>query len=220
MTEITSSLQMGNIASKKLKWLFITLTFLATATAMYGFVFPLILPEILSDGFHDRYAFLSKPLMFGHIIGGAIALLISPIQFWIIKRYRTLHRYLGRVYVLAVLVSSIGGYYMAWNAFGGLISTIGLGILATLWWGFTLLALYFVMTGNIQQHKTWMLRSVALTFAAVTLRLYMPLLNIVFDEVLAQQIVYWVSWAGNLLVVEIWIKRQNMRFTHPYAQNN
>ncbi len=177
---------------------------LAVGVAMYGITFPIMLPE-MQDDFHRRYLDMSQLLIFMHVVGAGIALLISPIQFMIYRKNRTLHRYLGRVYFLAVIVGSIGGYYMAWYAFGGIVSTVGLATLTTLWWSFTLLAVNYARKGNIAAHRQWMIRSFALTFAAVTLRLMSPLLHEVLDEVTAQQTVYWASWSLNLAVAQWWI---------------
>jgi uncharacterized membrane protein len=182
-------------------------TFLAVCVALYGIAFPLMLPG-MQDQFHQRYLSMSQALVYMHVVGAGMALLVSPIQFMIYRKNRTLHRYLGRVYFLAVILGSIGGYYMAWHAFGGLISTMGLGILSTLWWSSTVLAVIHARAGNIAAHRQWMIRSFALTYAAVTLRLMSPLLSMVFDDVTQSQVVYWVSWSVNLALAEWWLSRR------------
>ncbi|MBL4581658.1 MAG: DUF2306 domain-containing protein [Gammaproteobacteria bacterium] len=177
---------------------------LAVAIAMYGIAFPIILPG-MEDDYHRRYLDMSQVLIFMHVVGAGVALLIAPLQFMIYRKNRILHRYLGRLYFLAVVISSIGGYYMAWHAFGGIVSTVGLATLCTLWWSFTLLAVNHVRNGNIAAHREWMIRSFALTYAAVTLRLMLPPLSSVLDEVTTYQTVYWLSWSFNLAVAQYWI---------------
>jgi hypothetical protein len=57
------------------------------------------------------------------------------------------------------------------------------------------------------QHRAWMIRSFALTFAAVTLRLYLPLaalLSINFVD--AYRAISFLAWLPNLLVVEIYLR--------------
>ncbi len=179
-------------------------TFLAVAVAAYGIAFPLLLPQI-PDEFHQRYLGMSQLLISMHVVGGGIALLISPFQFMIYRKNRTLHRYLGRVYFLVIMLANIGGYYMAWHAFGGIISVLGLGLLSTLWWSFTLVAVIHARNGNIPAHRRWMIRSFALTYAAVTLRLMNPALSLVFDDVTQFRIVYWLSWSTNLALAQCWI---------------
>jgi uncharacterized membrane protein len=179
---------------------------LAGLVAIYGITFPILLPS-MPDAFHRAYLDRSLPLIYLHVIGSGIALLISPLQFLIYRSNRVLHRYLGRVYFLAVIAGSIGGYYMAWHAIGGFISTLGLSILATLWWSFTLFAVIHARAGNIAAHRRWMLRSFALTYAAVTLRLMSPVLSVYLDEVTQSQVVYWLSWTVNLSLVQMWIRK-------------
>jgi hypothetical protein len=53
-----------------------------------------------------------------------------------------------------------------------------------------------------------MLRSYALVFAAVTLRIELPLLVMAFGEFTpAYQAVAWVSWVPNLLWAEWYVRR-------------
>ena len=177
---------------------------LAVMIATYGIAFPVLL-QGMEDEFHLRYLNMSLVLVYLHVVGAGVALLISPFQFLLYRRNRKLHRYLGRVYVLAIIAGSIGGYYMAWHAFGGMISTLGLGTLATLWWSFTLLAVFHARAGNIPAHRRWMIRSFALTYAAVTLRLMSPILSVYLDEVTQSQVVYWLSWTVNLGLAQWWI---------------
>ncbi|MDO8271581.1 MAG: DUF2306 domain-containing protein [Gammaproteobacteria bacterium] len=206
MTTTSFELPQGPKRHMAMSGLFILGALLAGLVAIYGITFPILLPG-MSDEFHHRYLNMSLFLVSMHVVGSGIALLISPLQLVIYRRNRTLHRYLGRVYFLAVIAGSIGGYYMAWHAFGGFISTLGLSILATLWWSFTLLAVIYARVGNVAAHRRWMLRSFALTYAAVTLRLMAPALSLYLDEVTQSQVVYWLSWILNLALVQIWIRK-------------
>lgn len=57
---------------------------------------------------------------------------------------------------------------------------------------------------DFQAHRKWMARSFALTFGAVTLRIYLPsflAMGLPFDK--AYPLVAWVSWVPNLLAVEL-----------------
>jgi uncharacterized membrane protein len=161
----------------------------------------------LDDPIHSRLFALPSAYLMAHTFGGAVALMMVPLQFWLVKRHRGLHRLAGRVYVVAVLVSTLGGYIIAVDAFGGLISTAGLTLLASLWWSSTLLAVWYAKKGQYTRHREWMIRSAALTTAAITLRLMSPPLHMALDPVTAQQTLYWVSWIFNLAVVEWWIRR-------------
>ena len=61
---------------------------------------------------------------------------------------------------------------------------------------------------DIESHRQWMIRSYALAFAAVTLRIYMPFMQAVLGmEFLdAYLIVAWMCWVPNLLVAELIVR--------------
>ncbi|MBX2875107.1 MAG: DUF2306 domain-containing protein, partial [Saprospiraceae bacterium] len=75
---------------------------------------------------------------------------------------------------------------------------------------------------NIEAHREWMLRSYALTFAAVTLRLQLPLYMsfLDIDFLTSYRMVSWSCWVPNLLLIEWFIHRQSKVFTHwfPFAR--
>lgn len=59
------------------------------------------------------------------------------------------------------------------------------------------------------EHRAWMIRSFALTFAAVTLRLYLPLaalLSINFID--AYRAISFLAWVPNLAVVELYLRHR------------
>jgi uncharacterized membrane protein len=147
-----------------------------------------------------------------HISASICVVLAGPFQF--LKRLRQkniqLHRLLGKIYITAILLlAAPSGFYMALFANGGLGAQLGFSVLCVLWFSFTLLAYLRVRAGNITAHRQWMLRSYALSFSAVTLRLYTPILSLGFDldDATVMAISAWINWVPNLLVAEIIIKR-------------
>jgi hypothetical protein len=78
-----------------------------------------------------------------------------------------------------------------------------------LWVATTFTALRKIMAKDIQAHKAWMLRSYALTFAAVTLRIWLAPLVLLFGDFEAgYRVVAWLYWVPNLLVIEAVIRRK------------
>lgn len=71
----------------------------------------------------------------GHIFGASVAMILGPFQFLPGQRRRLLglHRWTGRLYLAGVAVGSVFGFYMAWLAYGGIISSLGFATLAVLW---------------------------------------------------------------------------------------
>jgi uncharacterized membrane protein len=199
--------------SKKAAWaLFI---FLAVGVGLYPLAYLLfdmkggLLATKPADLLQNR---AWQVFFYTHISLGGVALLTGWSQF--MPRFRArhldLHRTLGKIYVAAVMLSGAAGLYVAFFATGGLISSLGFGALALLWVGSTWKAYDLIRKRAPIQHKHWMIRSYALCFAAVTLRLWMPLLiagfRMPFEE--AYPIIAWLCWVPNLLVAEVIVRRK------------
>ena len=94
---------------------------------------------------------------------------------------------------------------MAFHANGGWGAKISFILLAPLWWYFTWKGFQTARSLQFAAHKKWMIRSYALSFSAVSLRVYQMLLGsfFMFDPVAQYVAVSWGSWLGNLLMVEI-----------------
>ncbi len=138
-----------------------------------------------------------------HIFFGAIALLIGWINFG--KAYRakhlSLHKRIGKVYVMSVLISALGSIYIGVFATGGIITSIGFISLGILWFYTTLMALIHVKNKRITLHQKLMIYSYALSFAAVTLRLWMPLMIFICQDFDAgYKIASWLCWIPNVIV--------------------
>lgn len=149
---------------------------------------------------------------YSHVTGGGIALIVGAFQFFPKLRQRrlSLHRLLGRLYVVACLWGGFSGFFIALYATGGPITKWGFSLLAIFWIYTTAMAYFSIRGKAIEAHREWMLRSYALTFAAVTLRLHLPLYTSLgaMDFLPAYRIVSWSAWVPNLLLVEWFIQRQ------------
>ncbi len=100
---------------------------------------------------------------------------------------------------------------MSWLAYGGLVSSGGFATLALLWLSSGAMALGRIRAKNVKAHQQWMIRNYALTFAAVTLRLWLPLLSAAggLEFIVAYRSVAWLSWIPNLLIAEGIIRHQS-----------
>ncbi len=139
-----------------------------------------------------------------HIIFGGLALLIGWLQFSPrLRRARlSLHRNFGKIYVAAALLSGLAGIGIGTKATGGWTATLGFMSLGTIWVSTTFLAYRHIRAGRVSEHQKMMIYSYAACFAAVTLRLWMPMLVPLFkgDFIQAYQIVAWLCWVPNLFV--------------------
>ncbi len=147
-----------------------------------------------------------------HISLGGFSLLIGWSLF--LKKLRAkkiyLHRLIGKIYIIAVLLSSITGLIAAYYATGGWVAKTGFTGMSIAWFTCTYIAYKAIRNRNIQQHERWMIRSYAVTFTGVTFRLWMPFLIITFQmEFLeAYPINAWLSWIVNLFVAQLIIRKQ------------
>ena len=144
--------------------------------------------------------------IYTHIFASIVALLIGPFQFSkrIRQKYKNIHRWLGRVYLsVGVFIGGMSGLYMSQYAYGGAIAKFGFAMLAVSWLFTGFRAYMAIRKGAIAEHRKWMLRNFALTFAAVMLRIYLPvsiLAGIEFS--LAYSIIAWLCWVPNIIFVE------------------
>jgi len=184
-------------------------TWIALMASRYFFATPAKLAPRGAFGAHFARYF---PLLLPHAFGGVIALVLGPWQFSERVRQHNLplHRWMGRTYLIAVLVGSIAGLGMATVSLGGVVTHIGFGLLAGLWLLSALFAYSHIRRGEIDSHREWMTRNYALTFAAVTLRLWLPFFMRAFHiEIMqAYMTVSWLAWVPNLLVAEVLINRR------------
>lgn len=151
-------------------------------------------------------------LLLPHIIAGSFALLLGPWQFWstLRNRYRLLHRWIGRVYLLSILVASISALGLSRIAFGGAVGRTGLGTLALVWLATGLMAYAAIRRGEIDEHREWMIRSYVVTFAFVTFRLVrLTGLGLSFSESFALKA--WAVWAIPLFITEICLSMTRQR---------
>jgi uncharacterized membrane protein len=197
-------------------WPWVPFALLAAGIGLYPSIY--YLKDMSHTGFLQGKPFAVKnslvwhTLFYVHITFGGIALLIGWTQFSskLRARYLSIHRRVGKVYVVAVLCSSCAGFYIALFATGGIISILGFGSLALIWLYTDIMAYSHIRRLNIPEHKKWMIRNYALTFAAVTLRIYLPLMvPFVFhgDFIAAYRTISWLCWVPNLVVAELIIHR-------------
>jgi uncharacterized membrane protein len=179
----------------------------AYAAIVYGFMplGSLVHPDIRAVFEAHRFG------IYSHIFGSIVALTLGPLQFSTRLRSSriSLHRWLGRLYLgVGVLIGGLPGLYMASHAFGGFVARLGFACLALAWLYSGLRAYLAIRAGRIAVHRVWMVRNFALTFAAVTLRLYLPAsmaAGIEFE--IAYPYIAWACWVPNLIAAELLFNR-------------
>ncbi len=149
-----------------------------------------------------------------HIFLGSVAMLTGWSQF--IKKWRNknigFHRILGKIYIIACILSGLAGFYIGYFAEGGIVAQTGFMALAVVWLYTTSKAYFTIRKKNVDAHRKWMIRSYALTWAAVTLRLWLPLFQfgLGMEFIPAYVIIAWLCWVPNLVWAEWKIKRLSL----------
>lgn len=184
----------------------VIMTFLSVAVAAYAAAV-LLVPGFGPPFVADRRTIVPLAVL-AHLAGGLTALALGPWQLHrgLRTRYLARHRWIGKAYVVAVMIGGLGGLALAPLAQEGFASHVGFGLLATLWLSATLLAYRSIRDGDRARHREWMIRSFAMTLAAVTLRIYIPLsviAGIPFNE--AYPAIAWLCWVPNLILAEWFI---------------
>ncbi len=152
------------------------------------------------------------PAYYAHVLAGGLILLVGFFQLFTkySLRFPKVHKYAGRFYVYGILLfSAPGGLVMSFFIDRGNWVLFSFVLQSFLWFVFTAIALKKIIDKNIAEHRKWMIRSYALTFAAVTLRLYVFAFNKQVDlsSEQAYALIAWASWTINLLIVEIYLMK-------------
>ena len=191
------------------KIMFIVMAIFSTAIGIYPIIYFLIDRKfgLLQSKSDELLASISwNAGFYTHITLGGLALLIGWTQFipsWR-DRHLKIHRNTGKVYVVAALVSSLAAIYIALYATGGIIPSLGFICLGIIWFLTTFKAYANIRKLQINHHRKMMVYSYACCFAAVTLRIYLPVLTNAFHDFnIGYSIVAWLCWIPNLVVAYI-----------------
>ena len=184
-------------------WFLLALFAFVNALEALRYLLPHVPFPVDMENFRERRLALSV-----HALGGAIALLAGPLQF--VPRFREAswnrHRLLGWTYGGAVLLGWCASLWIAPHSQTGWIASSGFLTLGVAWIVATGLAVRFILRGDAIRHRRWMIRSYALTAAAITLRLYLPLIFVFhWSFSIAYPAIAWLCWIPNALAVELYL---------------
>ncbi len=142
-----------------------------------------------------------------HAFFGALAMVLGAFQFSnrLRARYLKIHRVVGYVYVVGVFVSAPFAIPMAMK-----IHTLSLiaasGVQSLGWMLTTAIALYCVRSGNIAQHRRWMMRSYPFAMVFTVARVIIPIPPILRLGEPGIEFVVWTTVALAAFLPNIWIE--------------
>jgi uncharacterized membrane protein len=174
------------------------------------------LPDLAATGEEIATHYVARPgwaqtALLLHAGGGGLALLLSPVQLSARVRAHIprVHRVVGRTALLAIAVGGVAGLVLSTVSLAGPIGTAGFGTLAVAWLACAALGLRAILRGDVAAHRRWMLRTFALTYAGVTLRLWLiVLIPLLGDDFLrAYLFTPFLCWVPNLVIAELLLRR-------------
>ncbi|WDZ93204.1 DUF2306 domain-containing protein [Nocardiopsis sp. HUAS JQ3] len=174
------------------------------------------------------------PLLVTHIFGGSLLTLLVILQVWpwLRVRHPAVHRWSGRVYVLAgiPLVGVPGLLIAPLSGFGASVRISNV-IWALLWLSFTVIGYRMARRHRFTAHREWMLRSFALVYGIAFSRVLTVVLVMANTPRLESE--YggdtaalglaiapanaFLSWIVPLLLVEWWLKYRRPPGRRPRA---
>ena len=131
----------------------ITIVVLATVIAAYAAAV-LLVPGFGPPFVADIRSHLAVPLSM-HLAGGAIALATGAWQLntRLRRRHLTVHRWLGRTYVVAVVIGALGAALLVPGSQEGIVTHLGFGALAIAWFGTTIAGYRAVRRRDLVSHR-------------------------------------------------------------------
>jgi hypothetical protein len=164
-----------------------------------------------------------------HFAMGGIILILGSIQLVeaLRVRYSAFHRWVGRVYVVASLLTAMGGLIFIFikGTIGGLPMDIGFGLYGILMLVAGVETYRHAAAGRYEQHRAWALRLYALAIGSWLYRMdygfwfmlagklgHTSEFNGLFDRIMA-----FFFYIPNLLVAEVFIRQR--KYTAPAVIN-
>jgi uncharacterized membrane protein len=154
------------------------------------------------------------PWIVVHAASAATALLLGSAQFLPVvrRRWPSVHRWIGRTYLVSCLVGGGSALALSAGVSAGPVAGLGFATLGILWIYVTTKGWYYARSRRWAQHRRWMIRSFALTFAAVTLRVYLPIgivlsSSLGFEFLSAYRVIAWLAWVPNALLAELYLRK-------------
>ncbi|QMW06241.1 DUF2306 domain-containing protein [Spirosoma foliorum] len=153
-----------------------------------------------------------------HFAAGGIILILGSIQLIdsVRVRYPAIHRWIGRVYIVACLLAAIGGlaFILAKGTIGGSIMSLGFGLYGVLMFIAAIATYRQAIAKNLDKHRMWALRLYALAIGSWLYRMdygFWLLLTDGLGHTKAfsgpfDRVMDFFFYIPNLLVVEVFVR--------------
>ena len=215
------------ILTTALRWLAVVLILrvLVTILANYPDYFPPNFDSLFLQGREATFTGAYPPAFYVHIFSGPVVLLNGLILLsdHVRRRHGGLHRLLGRVQVVVLLVLVLpSGVVMSRHAFGGWPAGLSFLLLSAATAGCAIAGVVHARRRRYDRHRRWMLRAYVLICSAVALRLISGAAGLVGvpSPEGAYVVAAWASWLVPLAAYEVaerWPARRPSRRPDPVS---
>jgi uncharacterized membrane protein len=163
------------------------------------------------DARFGRHPFVARL----HTIGGAVFLILAPLQFVapLRRRFVRLHRWTGRTLLgLGLLIGASAFFFGLLMPIAGPLESVGISLAGGLFLFSMGRAFLAIRSGDVARHREWMIRAFAVAIGISTIRVAGAILDPVLtpygysaSQVLGLSL--WVGWLLTFAAAEIWIRR-------------
>ena len=153
-----------------------------------------------------------------HFLGGGLILVLGSVQFvpWIRERAPAVHRWTGRLYVLACLAAAVGGlvFIALHGTIGGLVMDVGFAIYGGLMLAAAVFTARHAMARRLGPHRAWAVRLYALAIGSWLYRMGYGFWLLLADgaghtdafDGWFDVVMDFAFFVPNLLVAELWLR--------------
>lgn len=180
---------------------------------------PLAVERAADIAWLDR-RFAAHPLAtWLHILPGGAFLLLAPLQFSarIRQRHIRIHRWSGRLLVVAAIVMTVPAFYFGvLMPYAGLGEAMAIAIVGSLFLVAIGQGYIAIRRRQVARHREWMIRVFALALAISTVRIIMGVLDYALTPAGYSPrrifvISVWIGWIITLGAAELWIRHTRPR---------
>lgn len=169
----------------------------------------------------DAHFVGERALVLTHILPAMLFMVLGPLQFMrgLRSRYPQVHRWSGRIFLVASAVVGVGGLKLAFGkTIGGLDEKAAITLFGTLFLIALAKALWHALHSEFARHREWMIRGFAIGLAVATIR---PIMGAFFAAALMSGhkpqpadffgTAFWIGFTLQSIAAEIWIN-----YTRPH----
>jgi len=145
--------------------------------------------------------------LWAHLSGATLTLLLGPFQFLTPLRvaYPRVHRWTGRLYLLAMLVACAGAVGLIVTTPAGIGIQVAFAATELAWLSTAVMGFVAIRGKRMQVHRRWMIRNYIITFVFITFRvaLMIPTLMALGPPSVMIPVLLELSWVIPLVVYEL-----------------